>query len=183
MNDVSLQDKEAAYLVETDRLLLRCWSPEDAPALRAALDESDQHLRPWIPFMKDEPRTLRQTVDWLRQHRANFDTDKHYRYGVFSREDQSLVGENMLLSRVGPGGLEVGYWTHVNCSGHGYATEASCAMIRVAFEVACIERVEMHCAPANTASVMIPKKLGFRLEATLKDRAPDTEGGMHDLMI
>ena len=99
MNDVSLLNKAAAYRVETDRLLLRCWSPEDAPALRAALDESDQHLRPWIPFMKDEPRTLSQTVDWLRQHRANFDTDKLYRYGVFSREDQTLVGENMLLPR------------------------------------------------------------------------------------
>ena len=183
MNDSSIKNKAAAYRVETDRLLLRCWSPEDALALRTVLDESDQHLRPWIPFMKDEPRTLEQTVEWLRLHRANFDTDQMYRYGVFNRRDNKLLGENMLLSRVGPGGLEVGYWTHVNSGGHGYATEASCAMIRVAFEVAAVERVEIHCAPENAASAAIPKKLGFRHEATLKDRAPDTEGGIHDLMI
>lgn len=175
--------KPVAYRVETARLVLRCWNPEDAPALRAALDESDQHLRPWIPFMKDEPRTLEQTIEWLRSHRANFDTDQLHRYGVFSREDGSLLGENMLLARVGPGGLEVGYWTHINSGGHGYATEASCAMIRVAFELAGVERVEIHCAPDNGASAAIPEKLGFRLEATLKDRAPDTEGDMHDLMI
>ena len=51
-----------AYRVETPRLVLRCWSPEDAPELRRALDDSDQHLRPWIPFMKDEPRNLESEV-------------------------------------------------------------------------------------------------------------------------
>ena len=183
MSDLAAEKKEVAYRVETERLLLRCWSPEDAPALRVALDKSSKHLRPWIPFMKDEPRTLEQTVDWLRQHRANFDTDEMYRYGVFNHRDNTLLGENMLLPRVGPGGLEVGYWTHVNSGGHGYATEASCAMIRVAFEVAGAKRVEIHCAPDNPASAAIPKKLGFRHEATLKDRYPDTGGGIHDLMI
>jgi RimJ/RimL family protein N-acetyltransferase len=175
--------KTAAYRVETPRLILRCWSPEDAPDLRAALDESDRHLRPWIPFMKDESRSMEETVDWLRLHRSNFDSDVMYRYGVFEKDSGVLLGENMLLGRVGPGGFEVGYWTHVNSGGHGYATEASCAMIRVAFELAGVERVEIHCAPDNTASVAIPAKLGFSHEATLKDRAPDTEGGIHDLMI
>ena len=96
-----------AYRVETQRLVLRCWSPEDAPELRRALDDSDQYLRPWIPFMKDEPRNLEQTIDWVRMHRSNFDSDQMYRYGVFLRESGELIGENMLLSRVGPGGLEV----------------------------------------------------------------------------
>ena len=183
MNAPDKDKKPVAYRVETERLVLRCWSPEDAPVLRQALDKSDQHLRPWIPFMKFEPRTLEQTVDWVRSLRANFDTDELYRYGVFSRKDGSLLGENMLLPRVGPGGLEVGYWTHVNSGGHGYATEASCAMIRIAFEIAGMDRVEIHCAPGNAASVAIPAKLGFEHEATLKKRYPDTEGEIQDLMI
>ena len=172
-----------AYRVQTDRLLLRCWSPADAPVLRAALDASDTHLRPWIPFMKDEPRTFDQTVQWLRQHRTGFDTDQIYRYGVFSRDGGELLGENMLIPRVGPGGLEIGYWTHVDSGRHGYATEASSAMVRVAFEVMGVERVEIHCAPGNVASSAIPARLGFRHEATLTGRAPDTEGNIHDLMI
>jgi RimJ/RimL family protein N-acetyltransferase len=175
--------KPAAYRVETPRLLLRCWEPADAPALRAVLDDSGTHLRPWIPFMKDEPRSLDETAEWLRAHRANFDLDRQYRYGVFHREGGALLGENMLLSRVGPGGLEVGYWTDVDSGGKGYATEASCAMIRVGFEVAGVDRIEIHCAPGNTASAAIPQKLGFTHEATLRQRAPDTEGTVHDLMI
>ena len=172
-----------AYRVETERLVLRCWSPADAAVLRAALDASDAHLRPWIPFMKEEPRSLEDTLEWLRLHRANFDRDLLHRYAVFSRGAGTLLGENMLLPRVGPRGLELGYWTREGRGGKGYATEATCAMIRVAFEVSGVERVEIHCAPGNPVSAAIAAKLGFTHEATLRDRAADTEGDIHDLMI
>jgi RimJ/RimL family protein N-acetyltransferase len=172
-----------AYRVETARLVLRCWSPEDAPALRAVLEESDHHLRPWIPFMKDEPRTLKQTADWLREQRANFDLDRQFRYAVFERSDHTVLGENMLLARVGPGALEIGYWTAVAATGRGIATEATCAVIRIGFELAGAERLEIHCAPENETSAAIPAKLGFKHEATLGERARDIDGRVHDLMV
>lgn len=180
-------DKEpqncTAYRVHTERLVLRCWSPEDAPALRRALDDCDAHLRPMIPFMKDEPRSLQQTARWLRGHRAAFDLGQMYRYAVFDAEEQNLVGENMLLARVGPGGLEIGYWTHKDAIGKGFATEASSAMIRVAFEIEKVKRVEIMCAPENKASASIPARLGFTHEATLKKRALDSQGDTCDLMV
>ncbi len=182
MNDV-IQHRHAAYRVETDRLVLRCWSPADAPGLRTALDECDTHLRPFIPFMKDEPRSLEQTAQWLRGHRAAFDLDQMYRYAVFDRQEQNLLGENMLLSRAGPGALEIGYWTHKDAIGRGYASEASCAMLRVAFEIEKVRRVEIICAPENAASAAIPAKLGFTHEATLRERAYDSDGEIRDLMV
>jgi len=172
-----------AYRVETDRLVLRCWSPGDAPVLRAALDACDAHLRPMIPFMKDEPRSLQQTAQWLRGHRAAFDLGQMYRYAVFDAAEQNLLGENMLLARVGPGALEIGYWTHKEAIGRGIATEASAALIRVAFEIEKVKRVEIMCAPENRASASIPAKLGFTFEATLKKRALDSEGSSRDLMV
>lgn len=179
----SFEKKRTAYRVLTDHLVLRCWSPEDAPALRAALDACDTHLRPMIPFMKDEPRSLQQTAEWLRGHRAAFDLRQMYRYAVFDQAEQNLLGENMLLARVGPGGLEIGYWTHKEAIGKGFATEATSAMIRVAFEIEKIKRVEIMCAPENKASASIPARLGFTHEATLKKRAVDSEGETRDLMI
>lgn len=177
------EQPKAAYRVETDRLILRCWEPSDAPALRKALDACDAHLRPWIPFMKDEPRNLEETVTWLRGHREGFDADKLHRYGVFDRKTGDLLGENMLLDRVGPGGLEVGYWTHVDAAGKGIATEASAAMVQIGFRLTSIDRIEIHCATGNAPSAAIPAKLGFKHEATLRRRAEDTEGTLHDLMI
>jgi len=177
------RQKRTAYRVETGQLVLRCWSPEDAPVLRAALDANDEHLRPMIPFMKDEPRTLQQTAQWLRDIRAAFDLDQNYRYAVYDSSEKKLLGENMLLTRAGPGALEIGYWTDKDTSGQGVASEASCAMIRVAFEVEKVDRVEIICAPENKASAAIPAKLGFTHEATLRKRATDSEGGICDLMI
>jgi RimJ/RimL family protein N-acetyltransferase len=185
MDLMSLQTQpgRVAYRIETDRLVLRCWTPLDAPRLRTALDECDAHLRPYIPFMKDEPRTLEQTAQWLRGHRAAFDSDQMYRYAVLDADEKILLGEIMLLSRVGPGGLEIGYWTHKDAVGKGFATEASCAMIRVAFDIEKMERVEIMCAPENAASAVIPAKLGFTHEATLKRRARDSNGQLCDLMV
>ena len=183
MKTDSETQNRTAYRLQTERLVLRCWSPRDAPILRAALDACDKHLRPMIPFMKDEPRSLQQTAQWLRGHRAAFDLDQMYRYAVFDANEQNLLGENMLLARVGPGGLEIGYWTHKDASGRGIATEATSAMIRGAFEIEKVKRVEIMCAPENTASAAIPHRLGFTHEATLKKRALDSEGVSRDLMV
>jgi RimJ/RimL family protein N-acetyltransferase len=171
-----------AYRVETPRLVLRCWSPTDAPTLRAKLDKSDQHLRPWIPFMKDEPRSLAGSLDWLRGLRADFDRSENFRFGVFLK-DGELVGENMLLQRVGPDALEIGYLTHLGFEGKGYASEASSALVKVAFELYRARRVEIHHAAANRASGVIPERLGFTRDGSLRDRIEDTQGNRHDSVI
>lgn len=172
-----------AYRLKTPRLLLRCWAPSDAPALRAALDRSDQYLRPWIPFMADEPRSLAESVAWLRGHRTAFDRKEMFRFAVFAGDGNVLVGENMLLRRVGPGALELGYLTHLGFDGRGYATESSAALIRLAFERYQVERVEIHHARANEASAAIPRNLGFTLEETRSDSITDTVGDRHDCHI
>ena len=170
------------YRVETPRLTLRCWSPEDAPAVRQALDKSDQYLRPWIPFMSEEPRSLTGTTNWLRELRAAFDRSENFRFGVFDKQGQ-LVGENMLLRRAGHNALEIGYLTHIGFDGRGYATEASSALIRIAFEVYRARRIEIHHAADNQASGTIPERLGFAHEATMRRNMEDTEGKLHDTWI
>ncbi|MCZ6559799.1 MAG: GNAT family N-acetyltransferase [Gammaproteobacteria bacterium] len=172
-----------AYKIETDRLLMRCWSPEDAPKLRAALDESDQHLRPWIPWMKDEPKSIDETAAWLRVKRANFDLGKDFWFAIFDQKDLTLVGEIGLMTRAGPDAREVGYWINKSSEGKGYASEASAAVIRVAFEIDKVERIELYCAPENEPSVAIPRKMGFLHEATLAGRYIDSEGVARDSMV
>jgi hypothetical protein len=36
------------YRIETERLVVRCWEPRDAPLLKEAVDASLDHLRPWM---------------------------------------------------------------------------------------------------------------------------------------
>ena len=172
-----------AYRVTTPRLLMRPWAPEDGPRLRALLDRSDLHFRPYIPWMRDEPRPLAGTVAWCRASRARFDRDEEYRYAVLTPDGDTLIGEAGLFKRVGSGALEVGYFVDVDQIGKGYASEATSAMLRVAFEVERTGRVELHCVPANAASRRIAEKLGFTHDATLRQRAGQSDGTVADLMI
>jgi RimJ/RimL family protein N-acetyltransferase len=172
-----------AYRVQSERLLARCWSPADAPLLRESLDASDAHLRPWIPFMKDEPRDLFGTVQRLREIRSRFDADEDYRYALFTPDGGTLVGETMLLGRAGAGALEIGYWIDVRHGGKGYATEAAGMMVRLGFELHRAERLEIHCSPGNGASAAVARKLGFTHDATLRRRFANAAGEIQDSMV
>ena len=102
-----------AYRILTPRLCLRCWQPKDAAALKTAVDESREHLIPWMPWAKEET-TLRAQVDRLRRVRAQFDLGEDFIYGIFSRDEKQVLGSSGLHTRVGTLAREIGYWVHVD---------------------------------------------------------------------
>ena len=175
--------KRPAYRVETERLVIRCWEPRDAKLLKKAVDDSREHLRVWMPWADDDPEPLAVVIKRLRQFRAMFDLDKDYVYGVFSSDETQVVGGSGLHTRVGENAREIGYWIHVNHINHGYATEVSAALTKVAFEIDGMDRVEIHCSPLNLASASVPRKLGYVHEATLRRRGPIKDGEPVDSMI
>jgi RimJ/RimL family protein N-acetyltransferase len=175
--------KGPVYRIESQRLVIRCWHPRDAPLLKTAIDESLDHLRPWMPWANHEPQELQTKIDRLRQWRANFDLDQDYFYGIFDIEEQRVLGGTGLHTRVGANAREIGYWIHKDFINKGLATENSSALTRVAFEVDLVERIEIHCDPTNTRSAAVPSKLGFTHEATLRKRLLDSNGNPRDTMI
>ncbi len=164
------------YLIRTERLVVRCWEPRDAPLLKNALDESLDHLRPWMPWAADEPKPLEDKAELLRQFRGRFDLGEDFVFGIFDRGESEVIGGTGLHTRVGPGAVEIGYWIRASRVGQGYAREATGALTRVAFRVCGVDRVEIRIDPANAASLRIPRRLGFREEATLRRRLPDATG-------
>jgi RimJ/RimL family protein N-acetyltransferase len=145
--------------ISTERLVLRRWSLSDAPALRAALDRSDAHLRPWIPFMAREPRSLAETRAWVGILRERFVLGEVLHFSMWRGAD--LVGEVLLMDRVGPGARELGYWLHVDHVGRGYAREAVDAMVTLAASLG-VGSLRFHCDVRNAASNRIPERLGAR---------------------
>ncbi|TES94899.1 MAG: N-acetyltransferase [Promethearchaeota archaeon] len=172
-----------AYRIESERLVIRCYDPKDALLLQKSVQESLEHLRPWMPWVKTEPEELKVKIERLRMFRADFDLSKNYIYAVFDPKETELVGGTGLHPRVGSNAFEIGYWIHVNHVNKGYATEISAALTKVAFEIEHVNRVEIHCDPKNIKSEAIPKKLGYVYEATLRNRTENTEGESIDSMI
>lgn len=172
-----------AYRIHTQRLVVRCWNPEDAPLLTDAINASLEHLRPWMPWAGNEPHELQQTMENLRGFRGRFDLGEDFVYGILNRDETRVLGGSGLHTRAGEGAREIGYWIHQAHANQGFATEVSAALVRVAFEVDGVNRVEIHCDPANAASASIPKKLGFQHEATLRQRDVAPDGSPRDTMI
>ena len=118
----------------------------------------------------------------LRRFRAAFDQNTDFIMGVFEKSG-AIVGGTGIHPRVGPGGLEIGYWIAADRTRRGYATELAAALTRVAFEVAKVRFLEIRTARSNAVSARIPKKLGFVHEATLPRRLELVSGAFDDADI
>jgi RimJ/RimL family protein N-acetyltransferase len=168
--------KSPPYRIATERLVIRCYDPADAPLAKDAVDSSLDHLRPWMPWAYESPAPVEQTVQLLRTFRGQFDLGQNFVYGIFSPDEAEVVGGTGLHPRVGEGAVEIGYWIRASRAGSGLGTEATAALTRVAFEVSGVERVEIRVDPANAASLAIPRKLGFVEEGTLRRRLHGPDG-------
>jgi RimJ/RimL family protein N-acetyltransferase len=130
-----------------------------------------------------EPTDLQTKVKRLRNMRGKFDLGQDFTYGIFDRDEAHVLGGTGLHLRTDPGAREIGYWIHKNHINRGLATEATAALIKVAFLIDRVDRIEIHCDPENLASAAVPKKLGFSHEATLRRRDLTPEGEPRDTMI
>lgn len=173
----------AAYRVRTPRLLIRCWSPEDAEIAGPAVAGSLAHLRAWLPWAMSEPVSLDDRVERFRQFRAHFDLGMDFIYGIFDHDEREAIGGIGLHQRIGPNALEIGYWVRAERVRQGIASEAAAALTRVALEVHTVGRVEIHCDPANVASAGVPRTLGYTHDATLRRRTRSPQGQERDTMI
>lgn len=172
-----------AYRAETPRLIIRCWDPRDTELLKKAIDDSLDHLRPWMAWAQKEPEALQVKIERLREARGQFDLSQDFGYGIFTPGENLVLGGAGLHKRVGEGAREIGYWIHRDHINQGLATEAAAALTRVAFEIDKVKRVEIHCDPKNVRSAAIPQKLGFTHEATLHHRVEAVRGDFRDMMI
>lgn len=172
-----------AYRIVTQRLVIRCWAPTDAPLLKTAIDTNLEHLRPWMIWAKQEPTSLEQKIKFLRACRGDFDLSRDFGYAVFNLDESRVLGGSGLHTRLGREAREIGYWIDKDHLNQGLATEVAGALTRIAFEVDKVHRVEIHCDPRNLRSAAVPRKLGFQHEATLQGRDLDTEGQPRSTMI
>jgi RimJ/RimL family protein N-acetyltransferase len=169
--------------IATARLVLRTWRPEDAPHLKHAIDSSLEHLRPWLPWAWEEPSPLEEIAARLAHFADNFATGKDWLYGIFTPDERTVIGGTGLHPRIGPDGVEIGYWIAAQQTGKGYATEVARALTLAVFAFPEIERVEIRCDPQNVASASMPRRLGYRQVETLVAPNAATAGGSRETMV
>lgn len=157
-----------AYVVRAPRVVLRAYERGDVDNVHAAIRENLQALRPWMPWVDEDPPERSARVEILRRFRGLFDLGQDFIYGIFDRTDGRCLGGSGLHPRTTAGALEIGYWVVKDRWGQGIATEVAGALTRVAFEIMEADRVEIRVAPDNARSIAVPRKLGFVEEGCLR---------------
>jgi len=154
--------------------VLRRWSAHDAAALQEAVVESRAELMPWLAWASHEPLTVDERRLFILDSERQWDAGTGYGFGIFV-EDR-VIGARGLHRQLGQGGLEIGYWIRTSCVGTGYATDATCLLTEIGFEVQHISRIEIRHDAANRASGRVAEKLGFTKCAELPS-ATEAPGG------
>jgi RimJ/RimL family protein N-acetyltransferase len=136
---------------------LRRWRAADSGAVCALVLGSQEHLRPWMPWAAGfGPRDAAQFTERCEQ---DWESGTAFNYAITS--GGAAVGSCGLMARIGPGGLEIGYWVDAGHLRRGLATAAAAALVSAAFGLPGIDRVEIVHDEANVASSGVPRKLGF----------------------
>ena len=159
--------------IETERLLLRPLSPDDADAF------AEFYADPEVTRYLGVGKTLshEETEASLRRMVRNFELDGFGQLAVERKEDGAMMGRCGFLTwdvqtltptteaeATGPTELEVGYALGRPYWGQGYATEAASAVRDHARGTMGRDRLIAFIRPDNVRSRRVAEKLGMRHE-------------------
>jgi RimJ/RimL family protein N-acetyltransferase len=179
VEDAWLADRPPPVL-EAGPITLRRTHPDDAVRLAVAVNESLEHLRPWMPWAQ-EPATAESMDAFLRSSDERWEAGLDFGYLLRDSTD-AVVGGCGLHCRLEAGALALGYWVHVGHIGNGLATASARALTEAAFLLAGVQRVEIHCDAANVRSAAVPPRLGYEL-LRIDERVPAAPGEIGQLQI
>ena len=169
--------------IQSERLVIRCWRPEDAAPLKDAIDSSLGQLREWVPWAMDEPSSVQTLAARLGAMRARFVAGHDWAYAVFESGESRLIGGAGLHPRGTADHLEIGYWIRTDASGRGYATETAAALCDVAFAHTAVERLEIHCDVENARSAAVAQRLGFARGREFRQEALTLRGSHRNTVV
>ncbi|HRD68990.1 MAG TPA: GNAT family N-acetyltransferase [Legionella sp.] len=158
--------------ITTPRLLIRPPKIGDGSMLNAAVIESFDTLKLYMPWASEKP-SLEDSEEVVRREAAHWilkpKTDPELMLLILEKNSYDLIGATGYhnIDWDIPS-VEIGYWIRNKYAGCGLMTEAVNAITQYAFKVLNAKRIAITCDIDNIKSKKIPERLGYSLEATLK---------------
>ncbi|MCH9828810.1 MAG: GNAT family N-acetyltransferase [Gammaproteobacteria bacterium] len=154
----------SATVIETERLMLRCLRPEDAPFVLQLLNDPG-----WLQYIGD--RGVRD-LDAARAYIVDgpMAMVAQYGFGLWHtalRQGGQPIGLCGLLKRDHLDDIDLGFGFLAAHVGQGYAYEASRAVLKHARAVLGLRRVVAVTTVANTRSDALLRRLGFGYETMI----------------
>lgn len=166
-----------------DGMTIRIYSTEDAAELQRATVESYEHLKPWMPWAKQE-QSLDETEAICRRLASGYLGNTDFSMGAWV--DGSLIGGTGFHLRAGPIDWkvgEIGMWIRGSHAGQGWGTRMLRQMLEWGFTEWGWERLIWKCDSNNIASARVADKGGMKREATFASSALNVAGERTDMFL
>ena len=164
----------------SEELSLREITLDDAVAVFNLIDANRDYLGKWLPFIKYS-KHVADTETFIRSvtEKSNISelvftiTYKERLVGIIGFKDIDYANLK----------LEIGYWLEESQQHKGIMVRSCAALLRYAFKIIKINRVQIKVGVGNNRSNNIPKKLGFAFEGIEREGELITQDQFHDLEI
>jgi RimJ/RimL family protein N-acetyltransferase len=166
--------------IETERMILRATRAEDVPAVFAAVLESVNELKPWMPWVHPEPK-IDGSIEFHHAAQIKWRSREMLDFQWLDKSSGALIGKGGLhtINWEIPK-FEIGYWVRTSMASHGYCTEAVNALIAFSKQHLGAKRLEICSDPRNGKSRRVAERCGFNLEGILRHNMRDPFGGLRD---
>ena len=167
--------------IVTPRLLLRQPVTGDVQEYVQAVAESMHELRPWLSWARYYP-TIEQVEEYISQCCSNWIVKNNNNVGlvlcIIEKTTNILVGHMVMWNIVwSVPKFEIVFWVRTPHARKGYITEATNALTRYCFLQLGVLRIEICCEVENIRAQLVPQRLGFPLDGTLRNNAVSVSGG------
>jgi RimJ/RimL family protein N-acetyltransferase len=164
-------------VIETARLSLREMTGDDAPFMRAILNDPD-----FIRYIGDRGvRTVAEARSYL--HERVLASYREHGYGMYAVErsaDAVAVGICGLVRRETLPAPDIGFAFLPAYRNSGYARESAAAVLRYASEVLKLPRVIAIATPDNEPSNVLLQRLGMHLGQVVRLAGDDTDLNLYE---
>jgi RimJ/RimL family protein N-acetyltransferase len=160
---------EQGVVLETSRLLLREFVPDDADALAAVLGDPVAMQYYPAPFNRKEVEA------WIERNRDRYKREGYGLWAMLLKDSGELIGDCGCFLRDidGRDDIEIGYHVRRDLWGKGYATEAAQACMQYAFTAFGFDRVISLIRPENMQSIRVAEKNGLTCQKIIFWRGYD----------
>lgn len=147
-------------LLNTERLTLRRFSPEDAPAMFAW--SGDERVSRYLRYQRHTD--VDQAHEYLCHLEALYCCDDYYHWAIVPHGGEPVGSVTLSVASERDRILETGYCLRREAWGNGYCTEALGAVLSLAFRAIGANRVQAAHAAQNPASGAVMRRCGMQYE-------------------
>jgi RimJ/RimL family protein N-acetyltransferase len=168
---------------ESERLIIRWPRPGTGAAVNAAISETFDDLKRWMPWAQTMP-TAEDSEALARTAHAKVLTREDLPLHLFRKDTGMLVG----CSGIHPKDwavpkFEIGYWCRASCQGQGFITEAVREITAFGLATLKARRIEIVIDQRNARSIRVAERVGYRLEATFPNERIAEDGALRTTLV